>query len=98
MGYSKGAEAALLLGAQRSDLAAIVAGALTNVSWTTLDFIGVLIGRISSFSYDGKAQVDAWLRVIAFLRDSFGGTPAKDAGYSISDGQLKVPRRARPMH
>jgi uncharacterized protein len=55
MGYSKGAEAALLLAARRSDLAGIVAGAPTNVSWQALDFIGAFVGGTSTFSFDGKA-------------------------------------------
>lgn len=55
MGYSKGAEAALLLAARRSDLAGIVAGAPTSVSWQALDFVGAFVGGTSTFSYDGKA-------------------------------------------
>lgn len=55
MGYSKGAEAALLLAARRSDLAGIVAGAPTNVSWQALDFIGAFVGGTSTFSFDGNA-------------------------------------------
>lgn len=209
LGYSKGAEAALLLATRRSDLAGIVAGAPTNVSWQALDFIGAFVGGTSTFSYEGKAlpylpysgidffdgptvfeihdislrrvanhpsaaieieksqapvlllcgskdliwpacdmakslvqragnngakqprllsypqaghgvlgpppsgvlredplvtkltrtaksdaeaRVDAWPQVIAFLRDSFGTTSAKDTGNSSSAGQLKRPR------
>lgn len=55
LGYSKGAEAALLLAARRRDLAGIVAGAPTNVSWQALDFIGAFVGGTSTFSYKGKA-------------------------------------------
>lgn len=55
LGYSKGAEAALLLGAYRDDVAAVVAGAPTSVSWQAMDLLGMLFGASSTFSLQGKS-------------------------------------------
>jgi uncharacterized protein len=55
MGYSKGAEAALLLGERRKDLAAIIAGAPSHVSWQAIDFVGTFFGGTSTFSFGGQS-------------------------------------------
>lgn len=55
LGYSKGAEAALLLGTYRDDVAAIVAGAPTSVSWQAMDLLGMVFGASSTFSLQGKS-------------------------------------------
>ena len=55
VGYSKGAEAALLYGAHRQGLSAIVAGAPTYVSWQAPGPVGAIIGGTSTFSDGGKA-------------------------------------------
>lgn len=55
LGYSKGAEAALLLGTFRDDVGAIVAGAPTNVSWQSMDLLGMLFGASSTFSSRGDS-------------------------------------------
>ena len=54
MGYSKGAEAALLVAVRRGDLVAVVAGAPTHMSWQAIDPVGTLIGGTSTFTAEGE--------------------------------------------
>ncbi len=54
IGYSKGAEAALLLASRRQNISAVVAGVPTHVSWQAPEPIGSLIGGTSTFSDGGE--------------------------------------------
>jgi len=53
MGYSKGAEAALLVGTRRPDLDAVIAGVPSHVSWQSAEPIGIFLDATSTFSADG---------------------------------------------
>ena len=53
VGYSKGAEAALLTATRHPDIKAVVAGMPSSVAWDGLDSLSILFGINSSWSEDG---------------------------------------------
>ncbi len=54
LGYSKGGEAALLIGVRRPDLAAVIAGVPSHFSWQSAEPIGAFFNPTSTFSFDGE--------------------------------------------
>jgi uncharacterized protein len=54
IGYSKGAEAALLVATRYSGIKAVVAGMPSSVVWDGLDPLSIFFGLHSSWSQDGK--------------------------------------------
>ena len=54
VGYSKGAEAALLIATRYPGIRAVVAGMPSSVSWDALDPISILSGLHSSWSEEGR--------------------------------------------
>lgn len=54
MGYSKGAEAALLVAVRRPDVKAVVAGMPSSVAWGGMSMRSYIFGGVSSWSADGK--------------------------------------------
>ena len=53
-GYSKGGEAALLVGVRRGDLAAVVAGVPSHVAWQSAEPLGTFFNPTSTFAADGE--------------------------------------------
>jgi hypothetical protein len=54
VGYSKGAEAALLTSTHRPDLKAVVAGMPSSVAWDGMSFRSFIFGGASSWSHKGE--------------------------------------------
>ena len=54
VGYSKGAEAALLVAAHRADIQAVVAGMPSSVVWGGMSMRSYIFGGVSSWSVGGK--------------------------------------------
>lgn len=55
VGYSKGAEAVLLVAARRADVKAVVAGMPSSVAWDGMSMRSYIFGGVSSWSEGGKS-------------------------------------------
>lgn len=82
IGYSKGAEAALLLGARRNDLTALVAQVPSHLAWQGISPLAMMVSSQSSFTWQGETIPHMPYRNVDFMS---GPTPYEIHSKSLVD-------------